>query len=178
MSKLLDEKEVFKCCRFNVVERNFEREDGVKFGRFSVNPGDAVIVLPVTKENEIIFIEQARETVGKICLELPAGMIDAGEKPVVAAKRELEEETGYIANDIELLMDGYPSAGYTSEKMYMYVAKDLEEGNVHLDETEEILSVKKIHIDEVMDLIAENYFDEVNVVAAILMYYKKYLNNK
>lgn len=178
MSKLIEEKEVFKCCRFNVVERHFERDDGVKYGRFSVNPGDAVIVLPVTKDNEIIFIEQMRETVGKVCLELPAGMIDEGEKPAVAAKRELEEETGFIANDIELMLDGYPSAGYTSEKMYIYIAKDLEEGKVHLDDTEEILSVRKIPIEEVMELVAENYFDEVNVVVAILMFYQKYCSNK
>lgn len=178
MSKMLEENEVFKCCRFNVVERQYERDDGVKYGRFSVNPGDAVIVLPITENNEFVFIEQMRESVGKLCLELPAGIIDPGEKPVVAAKRELEEETGIIANDIELLLDGFPSAGYTSEKMYIYVARDFEEGKVHLDETEEILSIKKIPIDEVMELIEENYFDEINAVVAILMYYFKYCKNK
>lgn len=178
MSRLLEENEVFKCCRFNVVEKQYQREDGVKYGRFTVNPGDAVIVLPITENGEIVFIEQMRESVGKVCLELPAGMIDREEAPIDAAKRELEEETGIIAKKIELLMDGYPSAGYTSERIYIYLAKDFEEGKVHLDETEEITSVKKISIDKALNLISENYFEEVNLVVAILMYYYKYCSNK
>lgn len=178
MSKLLEEKEVFKCCRFNVVERQYQRDDGVKYGRFSVNPGDAVIVLPITEDGEIIFIEQMRESVGKVCLELPAGMIDSGEESIDAAKRELEEETGIIAKNIELLLDGYPSAGYTSEKIYIYLATDFEQGKVKLDETEEITSVKKIPIEKALNLISENYFEEINMVVAILMYYYKYCNNK
>lgn len=178
MSKLLEEKEVFKCCRFNVVERQYQRDDGVKYGRFSVNPGNAVIVLPITENGEIVFIEQMRESVGKVCLELPAGMIDSGEEPLIAAKRELEEETGIIAKNIELLLDGYPSAGYTSEKIYIYLAREFEEGRVHLDETEEITSIKKIPIEKALSLISENYFEEINLVVAILIYYYKYLNNK
>lgn len=178
MSKLIDEKEVFKCCRFNVVEKNYEREDGLKYDRFCVNPGDAVIVLPVTENNEVVFIEQLREAVGKVCLELPAGLIDEGEKPRDAALRELEEETGIIAKDIELLLDGYPSAGYTSEKIYMYVARNFDEGKVNLDETEEILSIKKVPLEEVMELVDENYFEEINTVSAIMKYYIKYIINK
>ena len=178
MSKLLEENEVFKCCRFNVVERKYEREDGVKYDRFTVNPGDAVIILPITDDGEIVFIEQMRESVGKKCLELPAGMIDSGEEPIEAAKRELEEETGIIANNLELLFDGYPSAGYTSEKIHIYLAKDLKKGTVHLDETEEITMVKNISIEEALNLISKNYFEEMNIVVAILTYYYKYFIKK
>ncbi|MBP3597655.1 MAG: NUDIX hydrolase [Clostridia bacterium] len=178
MSKLLEEDEVFKCCRFNVVKRKYEREDGVKFDRYTVNPGDAVIILPVTENGEIVFIEQMRESVGKICLELPAGMIDSGEEPIEAAKRELEEETGIVANSLELLIDGYPSAGYTSEKIHIYLARDFSEGKIHLDETEEITIAKRIPIEEALKLISENYFEEINVIVAILTYYNKYFIKK
>lgn len=178
MSKLLEEKEVYKCCRFNIIERQYQRDDGVKYSRFSVNPGDAVIVLPVTEDGKIVFIEQMRESVGKVCLELPAGIIDSGENPIDAAKRELEEETGIIAKDLELLLDGFPSAGYTSERIYIYLAKNFEIGNINLDESEEILSIKKIPIEETLSLIAKNYFEEINLVVAVLTYYYKYLCNK
>ncbi len=178
MSKLLEENEVFKCCRFNIVKRIFERQDGLKYHRFTVNPGNSVIVLPITEDNEIVFIEQLRESVGKVCLELPAGLIDDGETPEFAAKRELEEETGLISNDLELLIEGFPSAGYTSEKIFIYLAKNFKEGKVHLDETEEIISTKKLPIKEVLDLINKNFFEEMNLVVAVLIYYYKFCSNK
>ena len=176
MSKLLEKNEVFKCCRFNVTERKYEREDGVKYNRFTVNPGNAVIILPVTENNEIVFIEQYRESIEKVALELPAGIIEKGELPIDAARRELEEETGIISQDLELLIDGFPSAGYTSEKIYIYLARNLKKGKVHLDETEEIISLKNISIEKSLELIKQNYFEEINLVVAIMMYYYKYYN--
>lgn len=174
MSELLNENVVFDCCRFNVVKKEYKREDGVNFERLIVNPGNAVMILAVTDNNEIVFVEQMREAVGKVCLELPAGMIDKGELPIEAAKRELEEETGLISNDFELLLEGYPSAGYTSEKLYIYLARNFSEGKVHLDETEEIVSIKKIPVKKVLELVKENYFEELNEVVAILEYNFKY----
>ena len=80
--------------------------------------------MPINEKNEAIFIKQLREVIGKVELEFPAGIVDKDEKPEDAAKRELEEETGIVANSIEHLITVYPSCGYTNEKVHIFVAKD------------------------------------------------------
>lgn len=176
MSKLLSEEIKYDGPRFNVVQKKYEREDGLKYVRDCVNPGDAVVILPVTENNEILFVKQLREVIGKIAMELPAGMIDSGEKPEDAAKRELAEETGVIANNIEFLTSYYSSCGYTSEKIYIYLAKDFTYGKQHFDETEEILKVEKIKIEDIMPHILEDDFCHASTKVAILAYYYNYYN--
>lgn len=104
MSKLISEDEKYKGSRFNVVQKVYEDEIGNRYIRDCVNPGDAAVVLPITNENEVIFVKQLREAIGKVALELPAGMVDEGEEPLETAKRELQEETGLIANKVDHLI--------------------------------------------------------------------------
>ncbi len=175
MSELLNEEIKFDGPRFNVVRKIYKRDDGTKIIRDIVNPGDATIILPITSENEVVFITQYRESVEKVCLELPAGMVDKNEKPIETAKRELEEETGIIANNIEHLVTMYTSNGYTSEKVHIFVAKDFEKGCTHFDETEEILEVKKIPMDKCIEMAKTGKFENATEIVAILLYYTKYM---
>lgn len=174
MNKLINKEIKYDGCRFNVIQKQYKREeDGLKIIRDCVEPGNAVIILAINENNEIYFIEQYRETIENVALELPAGMIEKGENPKEAAKRELEEETGINAKNIEYLTSCFTSAGYTSEKIYIYVAKNLEYGKQHLDETEEILGIRKIHIEECMKMIAEDKIEHASVYIAIQSYYYK-----
>ncbi len=175
MAKLINEEEMFNGPRFNVVRKIYEREDGKQFLRDIVNPGDAVVVLPITENNEVIFEKQYREAVGKICVELPAGMVDLGEEPINTARRELEEETGLIAKNIEHLVTMFSSTGYTSEKIHIYLARDFEKGKVHLDDTEEILDVVKIPIEECVRKAVSGELESASQIIAILIYNQKYM---
>lgn len=85
------------------------------------HPG-SVIVLPVTVDDDVLLIRQYRYAVDERVIELPAGLIDPGEEPETAARRELEEETGYEAGDVALLGSAYVSPGYTRELSHFYVA--------------------------------------------------------
>ncbi len=89
MSKLLSEEIKYNGPRFNVVQKIYKRDDGKEILRDIVNPGEASIILPITENNEVIFITQMREAIGKISLELPAGIIDEGEKPIEAARKRI-----------------------------------------------------------------------------------------
>lgn len=174
MNNLISKEIKYDGPRFDVIQKQYKREDGLKIIRDCVEPGNAVIIIPVNEKEEVVFIEQYRETIENIALELPAGMIEIGEEPEEAAKRELEEETGIKAKKIEYLTSCYTSAGYTSEKIYIYLAKDFEYGKQNLDETEEILSIRKIPIQECMKMILEDKMDHASVYIAIQTYYYKY----
>ena len=87
----------------------------------------------------------------------------------------MEEETGYKANHIEHLITTYMSAGYTSEKLYIYVAKDLEEGHTNFDEDENIIQIEKIPLEECLKMVNNNEFEHANINIAILLYYFKYI---
>ena len=89
MSKLLSEEIKYNGPRFNVVQKIYKRDDGKEILRDIVNPGEASIILPITENNEVIFITQMREAIWKISLELPAGIIDEGEKPIEAARKRI-----------------------------------------------------------------------------------------
>ena len=176
MSKLLNEELKFDGPRFKVYRKEYERDDGLKYIRDCVEPGNAVVILPVTENNEIVFVKEEREVIGKISMGLPAGMIEDNEEPMDAAKRELAEETGIQSNELEFLISYFPSCGYTSEKIYIYLARNFTYGKQHFDETEEILSVEKIKLEDCMQMINENKFEHASVNIAILLYYYKYCN--
>jgi len=94
-----------------------------------MNPGGGVIIIAVTPEDRILFVEQWREAVRSKTIEMPAGLVgdldDADESAVAAAARELTEETGYRAGNVEMLMAGPSSAGMSNEMIAFVRAYDL-----------------------------------------------------
>lgn len=87
------------------------------------HPGSAVIV-PVTQNGHVLFLRQYRYATGEYLLELPAGLIDAGEDPLTAAKRELIEETAHEVGTIRELCTVYISPGYTEEITTIFLAEN------------------------------------------------------
>ena len=91
--------------------------------REHVKTGNAVIILPITDDNQIIMIQEPRTPIGKVILDLPAGVIEKGEDAEKAAIRELEEETGYLASKVEFLREYYQTVGYSDEKIKIYLVR-------------------------------------------------------
>ena len=127
----------------------------------------AVAVVPVTDENEIIVVRQYRYPIERVTIEIPAGKLDIGEKPLAAAKRELSEETGVECADITYIGGLYPSVAYTDEIIHMYMAKNLVYGDAHTDE-DEFLDVEKIHIDKFVEMIMNGEIMDSKTQAAVL----------
>ena len=128
----------------------------------------AVCVIPITKDNEIIFVRQYRYAVGEELLEIPAGKLDfEGEDPLSAAKRELREETGAVAKTIKYLGVYYGSPAIMGEKIYMYLAKDLEFTSQELDE-DEFLEVEKIPLKDAVKAVLDGKITDGKTQAAIL----------
>lgn len=109
------------------------------------NPGGGVIIVAVTDDGNVLFVEQPRPAIDGMTIEMPAGLVGdvaghSGESAIEAAHRELVEETGYRAGRIDFLMSGPTSPGMSNEILAFVLARDLE--RVHAgggDETEEIV---------------------------------------
>jgi ADP-ribose pyrophosphatase len=102
-----------------------------------VHPG-AVAILPLIDEGHVCLLRNRRPNVGDTLLEIPAGTLEPGEAPDLAAVRELAEETGYRANEWRKLCAFYPSPGVLSERTHLYVASALTAGQMHLEKDEEL----------------------------------------
>jgi len=150
-----------------------ELQNGNLVGReVVVHPG-GVGIIPVTRDNKVLMVRQYRYPMGEELLEIPAGKLGSGEEPVKCAVRELSEETGCTAGKIIDLGAVYPSPGFCKEILYLFLALDLQEGEMHLDDNE-LLSVEKIGIDELMDKIMANELPDAKSIIGI-MKAKKYL---
>ena len=95
------------------------------------HPG-AVIIIPITSNGDIVFIKQYRRVIDKIITELPAGTIEKNEDPISCAYRELEEETGFIANELTKLNGFFPSPSFCTEYIHIFVAQNLKKRNKKL----------------------------------------------
>lgn len=115
------------------------------------HPG-AVSILAITEDDSIILVRQYRKAVERALLELPAGKIELNEEPVQTAKRELKEETGFTAEKVEYLLEFYTSPGFTNEKVYIFLATELTEGETEFDDGE-FIETEKIHINDLMKMI-------------------------
>lgn len=138
------------------------------FREYVTHPG-GVCVLPIL-DGKIIMEKQFRYPFHEIILELPAGKLEKGEKPELAAMRELEEETGYKTDSLKSLGCIYPSVGYTNEVIYLYAADNLVKSKTNFDFDED-LEIVLMDKDEVLKLIDDNVIKDAKTVSAILKYF-------
>lgn len=126
--KLLSSRELYRSPIFWVTEDHAKDPGGFEIHRAIVGHAGSAVMMPVDDRRRILMVRQYRLPVRAYLWELPAGRLDPGEKPLTAAKRELEEETGYHARRWKKLISYYPSPGFVSEKMTIFLATDLTAG--------------------------------------------------
>ncbi|MDY0234521.1 MAG: NUDIX hydrolase [Gudongella sp.] len=115
------------------------------------HPGGVAIV-GITDENEILIVSQYRKAVDKILFELPAGKLEVNEEPKETALRELKEETGYSTEKLEYLLEFYTSPGFSTEKVYIFLAENMTKGEQEL-ESGEFIDVESYKIDDLLEMI-------------------------
>jgi 8-oxo-dGTP pyrophosphatase MutT (NUDIX family) len=115
-----------------------------------------VSVVALTKDNNAVFVKQYRHGLGVVSTEIPGGVVDPGETPEVAARRELKEETGYEFESLEYLGKVSPNPATSTNYMHMFLARGGEKvSEQSLDETEDV-EVILYTLDEVKQLLKEN----------------------
>ncbi len=140
--------------------------DGKQSTFFVLENPDWVNVIALTKENEVVLIEQFRHGAEKTILEIPGGIIDAGEKPETAARRELLEETGFSSNEFVCLGKSNPNPAIQNNAIYHFLALDCEKtGETSFDEHESI-KTKLVTLKEIERLIKSEKITHSLVLAA------------
>ena len=153
-----------------VYNDKVEISDGKTSFREVVEHSGGVVILAFHKKDDtekILMVKQFRYPLKQPLLELPAGKLEKGEDPFEAAKRELTEETGYIAKNWEDLGHIFTSPGYSDEKLYLYKATDLEYVGDCPDEGE-ILIEYEFSINEIKKMIKDGEITDAKTICAVM----------
>ena len=134
----------------------------------------AAAVVAVKDDGKLLMVRQFRNALDRETLEIPAGGLNSVDEPTdIAAARELEEEAGYTAGKLELLISIRTTVAFCDEKIDIYVATDLQRSKQHLDE-DEFLDVETYSIEELIQMIYDCKINDGKTVSALLAYYNKY----
>ena len=139
------------------------------------HPG-AVAIIAITADNEMVLVRQFRQPTGEILLEVPAGVPLKGESGEAAARRELEEETGYHAKKIKKLWEGYTTPGYSNELIHYFLALDMNLMKQRPDE-DEFVEVELIDIEACLDMVKTGKIRD-NKTAIGILFADKYLKGE
>jgi ADP-ribose pyrophosphatase len=136
--KIISSVKKYSNALFSVAEEHAVEPGGFEIKRAIVQHMGSAVMMAVDDRQRILLVRQYRLPARQSLWELPAGRLDEGETPLKAARRELVEETGYRAKKWKKLVTFYPSPGYVAEKMTIFLATDLTEGEATPMEDERI----------------------------------------
>jgi ADP-ribose pyrophosphatase len=136
-----------------------------KDGKEIVEHDDAVAIVAVS-EGRVTLVRQERVATGGKVLELPAGILEEGESPLESARRELREETGLHAGEWVEVASFFTSPGFTNEKIHLFIATGLEEGEASPEVTED-LELVRVPLDQVPSLVEE--VEDAKTLAGLLL---------
>jgi ADP-ribose pyrophosphatase len=153
------------------VARKFEPENPSAFFEMVRHPGSTAVVA-VTPDGKLLLVDQYREAVDGFLLEIPAGKLEPNEDPETCAVRELEEETGYRAGNMEKLCEVFMTPGYCDEIIHIFAATELTPSESNLDENE-ILTPVELGFTEALKMIDDGRIRDAKTVAGILEFIRK-----
>jgi ADP-ribose pyrophosphatase len=163
----LETREVFKgrTVRLDVDKVRLPNDKVMDF-EIIHHPGAAAVV-PVTDDGQVLLIRQYRYATGGFLLEIPAGKLDPGEEPEDCARRETEEEVGYRPGKLQPLGWIWTTPGFTDEKIWLFLATDLEATRQELGE-DEVLSIERIPLSDAVEKAARGEIHDSKSVCALL----------
>ena len=164
MPKIIKRETVFSTPWFNIEAKTI---NGSESPYYALTLLDYVSILAITNEGQVLLVRQYRPVVEVETLELPSGHVGKGETPEEAARRELMEETGYEAHDIELLGTLIPDTGRLGNKLWCFFASSVTERRDLA--VEEGIELTKCTISELMNLIKEGKFNHALNIAVLAL---------
>ena len=163
------EKELLKTPVFTVNETDSLSPDGKEGHYVVMDAPDWVIVLPELN-GKFLMVKQWRHGNNSLSIEFPGGVINRGEKPEIAANREMEEETGYKAGKLTYLGCANPNPALMKNRVHFFAAEELQgSGRQHLDE-DEYIEYLQVPVEEVYEKIGSEEYPHALMMSALLKY--------
>lgn len=143
--------------------------NGRRIKREVIEHRGAAAILAFDEDGKVILVKQHRFPHGYI-LEIPAGTLEKGERPLKCAFREIQEETGYSAKKMAHLLTYYPSVGYNKEAIHCFVAKGVRKISGQALDEDEIMSVVKMDLNRLIGMIKRGKIIDSKTICAVLTY--------
>ncbi|HHW02680.1 MAG TPA: NUDIX hydrolase [Thermoanaerobacterales bacterium] len=133
------------------------------------HPG-AVAIVALNDKNEVLMVKQYRKPVEEVLLEIPAGKVERGEVHEACAQRELMEETGFFARNLQHITDFYTSPGFCSERMHLYLARDLVKKQGQADD-DEYIQLEAVPMEEAVKKVYDGEIKDAKTISGLLLVY-------
>jgi ADP-ribose pyrophosphatase len=167
-SKVNNRKIVYQGKVFELIRENVTLENGTTTDvEFIEHPG-ATAIIPFLDDTRIVLLKQYRHALKKYIWEIPAGTLDPQEETISCAQRELIEETGYSADRWHKLGEITPLPGYSDERIHIFLARDLQPAEQHLDK-DEIINVHEVNFTEALDMIKRGEIQDGKSIAGLYL---------
>ncbi|MGB8213173.1 MAG: NUDIX hydrolase [Anaerolineales bacterium] len=166
--ELLKSEIVYPGRAFTVRRDTLRLPDGHQSEFDIVEHPGSVIIIPVDDQGNLVFVRQYRHAAGLDLLELPAGTLDEDETPEACARREVREETGLAAGQLEYLGGFYLAPGYSTEFMHVYMATDLHSDPLEAD-ADEFLTVEVVPLAEALTVARHAKMPDAKSLAALFL---------
>jgi 8-oxo-dGTP pyrophosphatase MutT (NUDIX family) len=157
------------------VDRAVSPRTGVAHEFYVLESGNWVNVIPVTPEREVVLIRQYRHGTREVTLEIPGGIIEPGDSPQAAARRELREETGYEAGEMVGLGFVHPNPAFLDNRCYTFIARNARQTGPQTQDEKEDIEVLLKPLAEIPALIREGRITHSLVVAAFYRLFMEHL---
>ena len=144
-------------------------DEAVKDPYYVIERPDAAIVFPLTESGKVVLVRQYRPAIERMELGLPAGLVEEGEEPLIAARRELREETGYAGGEWELLGSLASSPSLKDNWAHLYLARGVERAGSQQPDEHERLEVVLVPVRELLNKILAGEIVSSSGVAAVLL---------
>jgi ADP-ribose pyrophosphatase len=168
-AQVLSSRLVYRGSIFDVRRDKVREPGGVVVTRDIVVHFGSIVLVPVLDDGRILLVRQYRHATGQSLWELVAGRTERGENPALAARRELEEETGYSARRFRRLIEFFPTPGFVSERMILFLVEGLKPGTARPEDDEKI-EIGAFSLAELERRIRRGSIRDGKTIAGLLYY--------